>query len=202
MTDNRPTHRGPRDDRGVNAHRILTAARGHFAKRAYAGTSLRAIAREADVDPTLVTYYYTNKSNLLDAALKPPAIWTQRLAEAAATPISTRGAALVRCLITSWENDPDTAYFLQAAILTAAHEQVALQRLAANFAIHILDAVSRNIDDDERLLRASLASTQMVGLAMTRYIWRVGAIATLAPDQVIRHIAPTIQRYLNGELPT
>jgi AcrR family transcriptional regulator len=202
MTADSRTHRGPRDERGVIADRILAVARTHFAKRGYAGTSLRAIAREAGVDPTLVTYYYTSKGVLLDAALNPPATWTQRLAEAAAAPIGARGAALVRCLITSWEEDPDSADFLQGAILIAAHEQVALQRLAANFAVHILDAVSRRIDDDERLLRASLVSTQMVGLAITRYVWRVGAVATLPPDKVICLIAPTVQRYLNGKLCT
>lgn len=124
---------------------------------------------------------------------------TDRFA-AAATPIADRGAHLVGCLVVSWEDDPVAAAFHRAAILNAAHEPIALQRLAANFAIHILNAVSARLDDDERLLRASLASTQMVGLAITRYIWQAGAIPTLPRDDVIRTFAPTIQRYLNGPL--
>jgi AcrR family transcriptional regulator len=193
-------HRGPREDRGVIAERILKIARASFAEQGYAATTLRSVARDADVDPALISYYFHNKSGLLDAALVPPHAWTDRLAAAAATPIADRGAHLVRCLIVSWEDDPVAAEFHRAAILTAAHEPIALQRLAANFATHILNAVSARIDDDERLLRASLASTQMVGLAITRYIWQAGPIATLPRDDVIRTIAPTIQRYLNGPL--
>ncbi len=86
------------------------------------------------------------------------------------------------------------------AILTAAHEPIALQRLATNFAVHILNAVSSRLDDDERLIRASLAASQIVGLAMMRYVWKVGAIATMPTDQAITLVAPTVQRYLNGRL--
>jgi hypothetical protein len=104
-------------------------------------------------------------------------------------------------LVDAW-GDPAIAEFLRGAILTAAHEPIALQRLAANFAVHILDAVSSRLDDQERLLRASLASTQMVGLAITRYVWKVGAVALLSDEKVVRLIGPTVQRYLSGRLAT
>jgi AcrR family transcriptional regulator len=193
-------HRGPRDDRGVVAARILTAARASFATHGYASTSLRSVARAAGVDPALVNYYFTNKSGLLDAALVPPPDWTDAIAAAAGTPIRTRGAALVNVMIDAWEQ-PTTEEFLRSTILTAAHEPIALQRLAANFAVHVLDAVSSRLPDDERLVRASLAASQIVGLAMMRYVWQVGAIATIPRDQVIALVAPTVQRYLNGKLP-
>ena len=54
--------------------------------------------------------------------------------------------------------------------------------------------------DADRFTRASLCSSQMVGLAMTRYVWKVGAIAQMSPEDVVRYIAPTIQKYLNGRL--
>jgi AcrR family transcriptional regulator len=196
----RPTHRGPRDERGVVAARILSVARASFAAQGYAGTSLRSVGREADVDPALVTYYFRDKAGLLDAALVPPPDWTEAIAGAAATPIRVRGAALVDTMIEAWQQ-PATEEFLRSAILTAAHEPVALQRLAANFAVHILDAVSSRLDDEERALRASLASTQMVGLAMIRYVWKVGAVSALSDEEVVRLVGPTVQRYLSGRLP-
>jgi Tetracyclin repressor-like, C-terminal domain len=45
-----------------------------------------------------------------------------------------------------------------------------------------------------------LLSSQMVGLAMTRYVWKVGAIAQMSSEDVVRYVAPTIQRYLSGKL--
>jgi AcrR family transcriptional regulator len=191
--------RSPRDARGVIAARILSVGRASFSQRGYAGTSLRAVACEADVDPALVNYYFHSKSGLLEAALVPPPAWTVTIAAAACSPINTRGAALVQTMIAAWE-DPATAEFLRSAVLTAAHEPIALQRLATNFATHILDAVSSKLSDNERIVRASLASSQIVGLAITRYVWRVSALATMPSDQVVDPIAPTVQRYLNGRL--
>ena len=63
---------GPRDERGVLAARILTAAREAFAQTGWAGTTIRAVAREADVDPALVYHYFASKEGLLDAATAPP----------------------------------------------------------------------------------------------------------------------------------
>lgn len=195
----KPVHRGPRDERGVAAARILTAARASFATNGYAATSLRSVARDAGVDPALVSYYFQNKSGLLDAALVPPPEWVDAIAAAAASPIRSRGAALVGVMVNAWEQ-PATAEFLRSTILTAAHEPIARQRLAANFAVHILEAVSAKLGDEERLLRASLAASQIVGLAMMRYVWKVGAIATIPSSEAVALIAPTVQRYLNGRL--
>ena len=66
--------------------------------------------------------------------------------------------------------------------------------------MHVLDAVSARLDDEERVLRASLAASQIVGLAIMRYVWQVGAVATISADQVVALIAPTVQRYLNGKI--
>jgi hypothetical protein len=71
----------------------------------------------------------------------------------------------------------------------AAHEQIARERMVAGFAVHILGAVAAPLDERERLVRASLASTQMVG-----------AIATMPGEDAIAYIAPTIQRYLTGRI--
>ena len=35
---------------------------------------------------------------------------------------------------------------------------------------------------------------------MTRYVWKVGAIAQMPSEDVVRYIAPTMQRYLTGKL--
>ncbi len=156
------------------------------------------MARDAGVDPALVSYYFQNKSGLLDAALVPPPGWADAIA-AAAAPIRSRGAALVGVMVSAWE-EPATAEFLRSTILTAAHEPIARQRLATNFAVHILDAVSSKLSDEERLLRASLAASQIVGLAMMRYVWRVGALATIPSSEAAAVIAPTVQRCLNGRL--
>src|ERR1700761_9322983 len=97
-TSSKPTHRGPRDESGIVAARILTAARASFAAHGYAGTSMRSVARDANVDPALVSYYYKSKGGLLDAALVPPPGWSNAIATAATAPIQRRGVALVQTM--------------------------------------------------------------------------------------------------------
>ena len=49
-------------------------------------------------------------------------------------------------------------------------------------------------------LRALLVGSQLVGLAMARYIITVEPLASAPPDVLARAIAPTIQRYLKGDI--
>jgi AcrR family transcriptional regulator len=195
-----PTKRGPKAQRGEVSEQILAAARTSFAQNGYAGTTMRSAAAAAGVDPALVTYYFGDKPGLLAAVLQPPATMIDAVAAAAAAPIRKRGEALVTTLLAQWES-PVSGEILRSIILTAAHEPVAMDRLRQVFAVSILAAVSANLDDEaERGLRTGLAASQMIGVVMARYVWRVGALAEVTPDEVVRYVAPTIQRYLSGRL--
>jgi len=192
--------RGPTEDRGVAMDRIVTVARASFAENGWAGTSLRAVARDACVDSRLVAYYFTDKSALLQACLQPPPGFLEGIAAVLSTPLRRRGVALVRNMLTQW-NNPPTAAVLRSIILTAAHEPVALERLQQVFRNSMIGAVADSLDDGERLVRGGLVASQLVGLSMTRYVWRLEPIRWLPDEDVISLIGPTIQRYLTGRLP-
>ena len=49
-------------------------------------------------------------------------------------------------------------------------------------------------------LRATLAASQLVGLAMVRYVVRVEPLASADHDTIVAALAPTIERYLTAEL--
>ncbi|MFC6932138.1 helix-turn-helix domain-containing protein [Actinomadura yumaensis] len=51
---------------------ILASARELFAEKGYDGASLRAIAREAGVDPALVHHFFGNKEGVFIAAMRFP----------------------------------------------------------------------------------------------------------------------------------
>ncbi|UGT67868.1 TetR family transcriptional regulator [Nocardia gipuzkoensis] len=191
--------RGPRGERGAQADRILAAARKSFAERGYSGTSLRAVAQTADVDPTLVNYYFSNKMGLLKAALEPPKAFGAGIAEAAQAPLEERGRAFVEATLRMWD-DPATSEILRSIILAASHEPFAMERLRAVFSTLALQGVSASLPDDEAGLRADLVATQIVGLAMTRYVWAIDSIADMLTEQVVRLIGPTVQHYLTGTL--
>lgn len=68
------------------AARILAAARTEFAEHGWAGTAIRAVARNADVDPALIYHYFGSKEGLLDAATAPPQKWLDSVVATWATP--------------------------------------------------------------------------------------------------------------------
>ena len=56
------------------------------------------------------------------------------------------------------------------------------------------------LTDDEPETRAVLVGSQIVGLALARYVVRVEPLASLPAADVIDYIAPTFQHYLVGTL--
>ena len=56
------------------------------------------------------------------------------------------------------------------------------------------------LDESERLARSSLIASQLMGLAFMRYVWKIEPIATMTEDDLVAAIAPTIQRYLDGNI--
>jgi Tetracyclin repressor-like, C-terminal domain len=56
------------------------------------------------------------------------------------------------------------------------------------------------LSEDERALRSSLIAAQLMGLAFMRFIWKIEPLATMVDDDVVAAIAPTIQRYLDGDV--
>lgn len=56
------------------------------------------------------------------------------------------------------------------------------------------------VDDDDRRMRSGLVSTQMIGFALMRYVWKIEPVASMTEDQVLAAVAPNVQRHIDGEL--
>ena len=65
----RPARSDASRSRETGAERLLTVAMTAFASRGYAGTSLRAVAAAAQVDPALIVHQFGSKTNLWHAAV-------------------------------------------------------------------------------------------------------------------------------------
>ncbi|HVQ97388.1 MAG TPA: TetR family transcriptional regulator [Mycobacterium sp.] len=190
---------GPRDERGVLAARILAAARHEFAEHGWAGTTIRAVARAADVDPALVYHYFGSKEGLLDAATNPPQSWLEKVAKVWTTPIEDLGAALVELLLASWADD-EIGPTLRAILQTAAHEAATREKLRRVVEGSLMGVSQLGDDERDRLIRSGLVSSQMMGFALMRYVWKIEPIASMTDDEVIAAITPNLQRYVNGDL--
>lgn len=140
---------GPRDQRGVLAARILRAAREAFAETGWAGTTMRAVARAADVDPSLVYHYFGSKEGLLDAATTPPADWLQAVAATWGTPKENLGRAFLTLMLKTWA-DPEKGPTLLAVLQTAAHEQSTRDKLRRIVEGSLMGVSTLGVDQHDR----------------------------------------------------
>lgn len=190
---------GPRDEKGVLAARILGAARGEFAQNGSAGTTIRAVARAAEVDPALVYHYFGSKEGLLDAATNPPQRWLENVAKTWATPVPQLGSALLRLMLGAWADD-EIGPILRAVLQTAAHEPSTREKLRRVVEGQLMGVSQLGADEADRLKRSGLISSQIMGLAMMRYVWNIEPLASLSDDEIVAAVAPNLQRYVDGDL--
>ena len=76
-----------------------------------------------------------------------------------------------------------------------------LRRKREFFSREAIGRIAEALDMQQPTLRAALAASQLIGLAMARYIIGIEPIASADPETLVQSYAPTIQRYLTGPLP-
>jgi AcrR family transcriptional regulator len=180
----------PRRSDATRAH-ILSAARARFATDGYHRATIRAIAADAAIDPSMVMRYYGNKARLFAAAVR----LDLRIPDLTQVPEHRLGQELVAHFLRRWEADPTDA--LLTLLRSAATDEVAARHLRQIFADQLVPALSVLVGDRaEAASRAGLIATQMLGLALCRNILRLPPVADLRPEQVIARVGPTVQRYL------
>src|SRR5271156_1858796 len=190
---------GPRDERGVLSARIVAAARNEFAEQGWAGTTLRAVARAADVDPALVYPSLVPREGLRDAATTPPQKWLDSIAKVWTTPVDQLGTALITLLVASWADD-EIGPTLRAILQTAAHEPSTREKLRRVVEGSLMGVSELGSDERDRLTRSGLVSSQMMGFALMRYVWKIEPIASMTEDEAIAAITPNLQHYVDGDL--
>jgi AcrR family transcriptional regulator len=183
----------------VLSARILAAARVEFAEQGLAGTTIRAVARAADVDPALVYHYFGSKEKLLDAATEPPQRWLDMVAASWATPRAELGRQLVRTMLQSWADD-EIGPTLRAVIMTAAHEPRTRGKLGLVVQRSLIGTSTLGADEADRLRRSGLIASQLIGFALMRFVWKIEPVASMSADDAVAAIAPNLQRYIDAPL--
>ena len=178
---------------------ILDAARACFAERGFAGTSVRAVAAQASVDPALVHHYFGTKSELFAAAMELPFDPGAAVPALLEPGVDGLGERLVRFFLGVWEQPAGSAR-AQAILRSALTEEAAATLLRDFVTTQVIGRVAEALAVPDAALRASLAGSQLIGLGLLRYLVRVEPLASADVETVVATIAPTIQRYLTGEL--
>lgn len=171
--------------------RILEVARMLFFEQGFERTTIRGIGARAGVDPALVVHYFGNKEDLFsEATLSGFEVPDLRQMEG-----SSAGACLVSYFIDAMEGRV-TGKKLIALLRASVSHPGALHALQDILQKRLQQVLAELLPVDEADLRSGLIATQMVGLAVTRYILRIPSVVALSKDEVVRRIGPVIQHYL------
>ena len=174
--------------------RILAAARAGFAEHGFDGASIRDVAARAGVDPALVHHYFGSKQRLFVAAMEwpfDPAVAIPRFV--GGDPVG-RGERVARFVVDLWE-DPGFQPVVVGLIRSAASDAGAAHMLRELVEAGPLAALSGVVGPDARL-GVELVASQLIGLAMARYVLRVEPLASADRETLVRLLAPTIEGYL------
>lgn len=179
---------------------ILEAARASFTANGYDGATIRDVARRARVDPALVHHYFGPKRQLFAAAVDLPVDPRPVIAAIVAGDRDTVGVRLARTFLSVWDAETNRSPMV-ALIRSATSNEQAATMLREFITREIFGNVTAGLEVPQPQLRASLAASQMMGVALLRYVLRVEPLASLPGDRLADMIGPTLQRYLTGDLP-
>ncbi|GAA0411928.1 TetR family transcriptional regulator [Leifsonia naganoensis] len=190
----------PRKARGAASARdaIVRAAAEEFVERGYEAASLRAVARRAGVDSALVHHYFDGKADLFAAALEAPLRPDRVLDVVLSAPREEIGERLVGYLCEQLDDGPAAGRMV--VVLRTALGSGPGTRMVREFltreVFSRLAALNDGADDAE--LRADLASAQIVGLIVTRYVLKLEPVAAASADELARRVGPVLQWHLFG----
>ncbi|WP_030934542.1 TetR/AcrR family transcriptional regulator [Streptomyces sp. NRRL S-646] len=173
---------------------ILIAARERFATDGYDRATIRAIAKDAGIDPSMVMRYYGNKEGLFAAAVSIDL----RMPDVTALPREQVGWVLVAHFLAMWEENE----VLTALLRVGATNRAGAERMQEIFRDQMMP-VARTVcpDPEQAPARAALAAAQLLGLALTRYVLRFPPTVALSREELTAWLAPTLQRYLTAPSP-
>jgi hypothetical protein len=89
---------------------------------------------------------------------------------------------------------------LQSVLQTAAHEPSTREKLPTIVERSLMGVSQLGVDERDRLVRSGLIASQLMGLAMMRYVWKIEPLASMAEDDLVAAVALNLQRYIEGEL--
>jgi len=195
VTAPRRTGRRPGDSGAREA--ILREARQSFGSAGFSGTTIRGVARAAGVDPALVHHYFGTKDELFAASLELPFDPSVVVPALLAEGLDGLGERVVRTFLGAWDATPGQGPLL-ALLRSAVSDERAAQSLREFVTRVVLVPLARAAGPDGAELRASLAASQVVGLAVARYVVRLEPLASASADELAPLIGPTLDRYLGA----
>ena len=174
---------------------ILKAAQELFAEFGYDRTTVRDVAARAEIDAAMVMRYFGSKDELFARATAVDL----RLPDLREITPAHFGDALIRHFLDVWEGPTSNGSLTILLRASASSEEIAAKTRGV-FAGQVMPMLAQIADRAELATRAGLISSQLLGLALCRYVLKVPPVVAMTPEQIIAGVGPVLQRYITGKL--
>lgn len=162
--------------------------------------TLRSVAAEAGVDVALIGYHFGSKRGLFGATLALAANPPELLARELDGPLNSLPERLVYTIVEAWEN-PETGDPLRALMQGAIREPDVARLFREMLELEMITRIAERIGGADAGRRASMATSQIAGMVLARYIIGFEPIASMSVDELARRMAPTLRAALAGPRP-
>ncbi len=181
---------------------ILGAARLVLGARGYANTTIKTVAAAAGVAPGVVRSLYSNKEQLLAAALRVPFDPAGSIPKLIAPGLDGMGERLVRLTLQLSSDEQvrkDATNLMQSARTSTSIDQ--LRGLTEFLQATLLDRLVEAMGVPDARMRGALITAYLAGVAATRSMLNIEPLASATDEVIVALVAPTIQRLLDPTQP-
>jgi AcrR family transcriptional regulator len=200
MTDSQATPSGPgarrrggrRPGSSRSRQKILEVARLAFPANGYAETSLRGIARDAGVDPSLIVQLFGSKAGLFAAVVEWPFDASEIAAQVQEVPPDGVGEFAARRFIGHWDRDEHRNPIL-SLIYAALADPGAAAMFREFITVNLTLPVVERVGADRPQLRAALLASQLVGFGLSRYVLGFDALVSASSEELVAALGATLQ---------
>jgi hypothetical protein len=112
--------------------------------------------------------------------------------------VNQAGRRTLQMLLTTWDATGGGPFAASAIASAGLAKTVDIAQ--GLFIGPVFDPVLKALGADQITFRASLCASQVVGLGIMRYGVRVEPIQSMPVDTLVDAVAPTLQRYLVGDI--
>jgi hypothetical protein len=170
---------------------ILTAACEEFAEHGFAGATIRAIARRADVTHGLVMLHFSSKEQLFLAAVPG----TRDLTGSVDGGLDGLPGRIATAFVRRMESTDGADPFI--ALVRSAGDQETARTLLRAMAQESLAAYRQVLTGPDVEERVELVGSLLIGITFSRYVTGDGKLATMPADDLIPYLAKALAAFLH-----
>ncbi|HAT1548798.1 hypothetical protein HMPREF3153_04925 [Corynebacterium sp. HMSC06C06] len=178
--------------------KILEAACMRFSEVGFEATTIRAVAKEADVDPALVMHYFKNKDGLFDAVIADLKMLPAQLGA------STDLRGFIANYLRLWESE-DMGPRLRAVVrggIGSSHASAILREsIMDSFVTDLLETefAQSTISEGNLLGKIAYLGPILIGTAIARYVVEVPLMTEKSIDDIVEDMYPAIETLLSNQ---